>query len=354
MKHPNKENNKTQEPAALLPIIRLEDGDDADTTTSTTTTTTTQQQQQQQQLAQKLRSTCIDIGFFYLEGHGIEESLMEQVMHQTKLLFQLSADSKKALMDNVLSRGYTAMGEETLDPVRQTQGDTKEGFYIGPEISKSDSRYDPAKLRGPNQWPSPTQTPDMKDCPAFRTVMEEYFAQMCAVGLRTVQLIALALGLDKHYFDDNFSQPMAALRLLHYDAVKSRPEEGVYAAGAHSDYGMLTLLLTDENKGLQVLTKQGEWVDVPPRKGAFIVNLGDMLERWTNGMFRSTKHRVLTAGDTERISIPFFYEPNFDTVVECLEVCCSPDNPPKYPPTTSGQHLLDKYKQTHADFQSTS
>jgi isopenicillin N synthase-like dioxygenase len=120
----------------------------------------------------------------------------------------------------------------------------------------------------------------------------------------------------------------------------------------HSDYGMITLLLTDENPGLQIQLKDsGDWVDVPFRKNAFIVNLGDMLERWTNGMFRSTTHRVITDGKTERYSLPFFYEPNFDTVVTCLDVCCSKENPPKWGPITSGQHLLDKYHATHADFE---
>lgn len=115
---------------------------------------------------------------------------------------------------------------------------------------------------------------------------------------------------------------------------------------------MLTLLLTNDVGGLQIQQTQDDaWLDVPPRKHAFVVNLGDMLERWTNGVFLSTVHRVLTAGDEERYSVPFFYEPNFDTRVKCLDICCSEDNPAKYPPTTSGQHLLDKYKQTHADFE---
>ena len=317
-----------------LPVIRLDDPD-------------------KNKLAETLKFTCEDIGFFYLEGHGLDEELIDKVLQQTSLLFKMSISSKKALTDSVMSRGYTAMGEETLDPESQSQGDTKEGFYIGLEVGKEDPRYNPAKLCGPNQWPSPETTPDMKDCQEFRTVMETYFGKMCQLGLRTVQMIALSLGLEKHFFDESFSQPMAALRLLHYSAIKSCPEEGVFGVGAHTDYGMLTLLLTDENKGLQVFTKQNEWVDVPPRKGAFIVNLGDMLERWSNGKFRSTKHRVLTTGDAERISVPFFYEPNFDTVVKCLETCCSETNPPKHPATTSGQHLLDKYKETHADFQST-
>lgn len=142
---------------------------------------------------------------------------------------------------------------------------------------------------------------------------------------------------------------MRSIRLLHYANEKSSPDKGVYACGAHSDYGMITLLLTDDQPGLQI-NFQNEWIDVPPRPDAFIVNLGDMLERWSNGLFQSTMHRVLTSGEKERYSIPFFYEPNFDAEVKCLPTCCSPENPPKYPPITSGQHLLNKYKETHADF----
>ena len=236
------------------------------------------------------------------------------------------------------------MEEETLDPSVQKKGDTKEGFYIGTEITKGDSRFDPSKLRGPNQWPDRSQLPN------FRSTMEDDFEKISSVGFQVVRLLALALGLDEDYFDSAFQEPMAALRLLHYAKEESKPEDGIYACGAHSDYGMITLLLTDQNYGLQVLTKENQWVYVPPKPDALIVNLGDMLERWSNGLFRSTKHRVLTSGDTERYSIPFFYEPDFDTVVACLDVCCSEANPPKYPPTTAGHHLLDKYRQTHADF----
>jgi isopenicillin N synthase-like dioxygenase len=109
---------------------------------------------------------------------------------------------------------------------------------------------------------------------------------------------------------------------------------------------MITLLLTDEHAGLQIL-HENQWIGVPPKPHAFVVNLADMQERWTNDLYKSTTHRGLTNGDAERYSIPFFYEPSFDT---CLEVCCSGTNPPKFPPTTSGQHLLNMYSQTHADF----
>jgi isopenicillin N synthase-like dioxygenase len=314
-----------------IPIISLDDPD-------------------QEKTVQALRTACKEVGFFYLQGHGIGPKTIESVMEQSQRLFALPVSAKRLIADPTISRGYTGMEEETLNPADQKKGDTKEGFYIGRSLP-----YNPAKLSGPNCWPSAETTPEMEDCDEFRRIMEAYFDQISHVGIRVVRLIALAIGLPEHFFDASFTAPMAALRLLHYAAEKSEPDEGIYACGAHSDYGMVTILLTDKNPGLQILTKQGKWINAPPVKDCFIVNLGDMLERWTNGMFKSTKHRVLTAGDVERYSIPFFYEPNFDTRVECLDMCCSTDdtNPAKYPPTTSGQHLIDKYRQTHADFSPT-
>ena len=160
---------------------------------------------------------------------------------------------------------------------------------------------------------------------------------------RHVFRLALALGLPRKFFDKDFEDPLTLLALLRYADVKSVPEEGLYGAGEHTDLGVITILLTDGTPGLQVLTKTGEWMDVPHRSGAFVVNLGDMLERWSNGLFRSTLHRVVTRGGSERYSVPFAYEPGFDVPIACLDICCSEDNPPKFEPTTSGQYLCDKY-----------
>ena len=140
------------------------------------------------------------------------------------------------------------------------------------------------------------------------------------------------------------------LRLLHYSNEPSKPDDGIFACGAHSDYGMITLLLTDNNPGLQVKLGEDKWLDVPPKEGAFVINIGDMFERWTNGIFQSTVHRVIQPPNgKERYSVPFFFEPDFDALVECLDVCHGKDGP-KYPPITAGRHLLNMYEQTHADF----
>ncbi|KAL7578255.1 hypothetical protein ACA910_012674 [Epithemia clementina (nom. ined.)] len=318
----------------------------------------TQQHHDDEQLvAEQLRHACIEHGFFYIKDHGISSTIQAAALEQTKALFALPLNEKESLSDSEMSRGYTAMQEETLDLANQSQGDTKEGFYIGREIPKDHALYNPAKLRGPNQWPNP------EILPRFRPVMDEYYKELCNLGFRMVQLLALSLHLpSKHFFDDAFrDDPVATLRLLHYDgSIPSDPDGGIFGCGAHSDYGMITILLTDDKPGLQILSKTQQWIDVPPVPDCFVVNLGDMLERWTNGLYQSTVHRVLTlpvAADADdeavgdRYSIPFFYDPTFDTLVECLSTCCDENaNPPKYKPITSGQHLIDKYRTTHADF----
>lgn len=304
------------------------------------------------QIVADVRRACTECGFFYVTGHTIQT---QPILEQSRSFFALPDDQKRAVRDPTLTRGYTAMQEETLDPIHQSEGDTKEGFYISiNDIPTNDPRYNPAKLTGPNQWPSKETTPDLKDPQEWKLVMEMYMQDATILCRTIVQLLAESLNLSPDHFDHAFHDlPLATLRLLHYTSTISQPEMGLYACGAHSDYGMLTLLLTDEVSGLEIMDlRTQQWVQVPSRKDHFVVNLGDMLERWTNGMYRSTMHRVVNRNGKERYSIPYFFEPSFDTIVECLPCCCNDDNPAKWPPTTSGQHLLSKYTQTHADYKS--
>ncbi|XP_049405145.1 2-oxoglutarate-Fe(II) type oxidoreductase hxnY-like isoform X3 [Solanum stenotomum] len=184
--------------------------------------------------------------------------------------------------------------------------------------------------------------------------MEKYHQEALEVTKAVSRLIALALDLDVDFFDrpEFLGRPIATLRLLHYEGKLSDPSNGIFGAGAHSDYGLITLLATDDVSGLQICKdKDAEpqiWEYVPPLRGAFIVNLGDMLERWSNGIFRSTLHRVLGNGQ-ERFSIAYFVEPSHDCLVECLPTCQSKVNPLRYPPIKCETYLLQRYKDTHAD-----
>ena len=245
-----------------------------------------------------------------------------------------------------------------MDPKNQVTGDTKEGFYIGAEPKDG---AEPGQFIGPNQWPS-------QEClPGWEEFMRDYFQQCVDLGMRLLRLLgqAIALCADEpsqqipYDFTPHFTTPITLLRLLHYNAVYSKPSEGTFGCGAHTDYGMLTLLLTDDVPALQIYPRannqdaaisEEQWMNVPPIPGAYIVNLGDMLQRWSNDRYKSTLHRVVNQTNKERYSIPFFFEPNFDCVVKCLPCCVQNGEKPNYEPITSGQYLLGRYNETHGDY----
>ncbi|KAF0715197.1 hypothetical protein AaE_011381 [Aphanomyces astaci] len=289
--------------------------------------------------AAQLRKACMEVGFFYLTDHRVPQELVESVYHEMRLFFSKPESEKREVLADENMRGYTPMNEETLDPAVQTQGDTKEGYYICREALPDEVHL---PLHGSNVFP--------KDNPAFRRVMEQYFDCMCELGYHVAQLFADAAGAPGAFQAAGmFDRPMAAVRLLHYNDQLSNVADGVFGAGAHTDYGLLTLLSTDGNPGLEIYHNQ-EWIPISPKPNTFVVNIGDLGERWTNGLFKSTRHRVVNRNGQERYSVPFFYEPNFTCQVTCLPSCVDAAHPPQYPPITSGQHLLNMYRQTHDSF----
>uniref|UniRef100_A0A0G4FTF2 Fe2OG dioxygenase domain-containing protein n=1 Tax=Chromera velia CCMP2878 TaxID=1169474 RepID=A0A0G4FTF2_9ALVE len=299
----------------------------------------------------KVRRACCDFGFFLLTGHGLSEEEMAGALQLVKDLFALPSSEKQKMSStlNKLNRGYTAMSEETLDPEKQSEGDTKEGFYMGREVA-ADSPEAQTPLTGPNVWPPEDVLP------GWRRGMEQYYEKMTALGHRLLRLVARSLQIEPDFFDAKFRPGMRWLRPLHYAPQKSDVEKGVLGAGEHTDYGMLTILLTDGIRGLEILPKKEgqrgtEWVEVPHVQGGFVVNLGDMLERWTNGVYMSTPHRVVMKDAVHRYSLPFFFEPNFDCRVETVSTCVEDGQPPLYPPVVFGEHLLGKYAKTHKDFE---
>ncbi|KAL8037671.1 hypothetical protein ABFX02_11G053000 [Erythranthe guttata] len=303
-----------------------------------------------QSSASIIHKACLDSGFFYVINHGIEEEFMDEVFDQSKRFFDLPVEEKMKFLRNDKNRGFTPLFDESLDSVNQINGDYKEGYYIGIELPEDDSDAE-KPFYGPNLWPS------VDILPRWRETMEKYHHEALEVARAVSRLIALALDLNSDFFDqpEMLGKPIATLRLLHYQDRASEPDKGIYGAGAHSDFGLITLLATDDNYGLQICRDKDAnpqiWEYVPPLKGAFVVNLGDMLERWSNCVFRSTLHRVLGNGQ-ERYSIAYFVEPNHDCIVECLPTCQSETNPPKFSPIKSQDYLLQRYKDTHADLNS--
>ncbi|KAL4178645.1 hypothetical protein AMTRI_Chr13g116110 [Amborella trichopoda] len=293
-----------------------------------------------------IRQACVDSGFFYLINHGIDEDMFEQVFDQSKKFFQLSIQEKLELSRNKDHRGYTPLYVETLDTSIKSKGDSKESFYIGPVPIEGSSSQE-THIDDVNQWPSEATLPH------WRATMEAYYDKVLSAGIRVISLIALALNLSEDFFMrvGALDSPAAFIRLLHYPGELPSSEDLNFGASAHSDYGMITLLLTDGVNGLQICREKDKqpqiWEDVPHLKGAFVVNIGDMLERWTNCLFRSTLHRVIASGQ-ERYSVAFFLDPNFDCLVECLESCCSETIPARFPPIRSGDYLKKRLWLTYS------
>ncbi|KAI3918742.1 hypothetical protein MKX01_042062 [Papaver californicum] len=241
-----------------------------------------------------IHQACVESGFFYLINHGVEGELIKRVFDESKKFFSLPVEEKMKLERKGLT-GYTPMCSETLDPTLET-GDLKESVYIGP-LNGVDHVQ--------NQWPSEEVLPQ------WRPTMELYYEKLISTAKRLITLIALALKLDENFFEDvgALHNPMGFVRLLHYPGEQIASNKEIYGASAHSDYGMVTLLVTDGVRGLQICREKDKqpriWEDVPHVDKAFIVNIGDMMERWTNCLFRSTLHRV-TLTMEERYSVLYF------------------------------------------------
>ncbi|TYH12629.1 hypothetical protein ES288_A06G082400v1 [Gossypium darwinii] len=256
-----------------------------------------------------LKQACLDCGFFYVVNHGISQEFMDEVFAQSKKFFYLPLNEKLKVLRNEKHRGYTPMFDEFLDPDNQVHvGDYKEGYYIGVDVPENDPESE-KPFNGPNVWPADGVLP------GWRQTMEKFHHEALEVGKAVSRIIALALDLEVDFFDkpEVLGKPIATLRLLHYEDQFSDPAKGIYGAGAHSDFGFITLLATDDVMGLQICkdkdAKPQIWEYVTPIKG-------------------STLHRVLGNGQ-DRYSIAYFVEPNHDCLVECLPTCKTEKSPPK-------------------------
>ena len=287
-----------------------------------------------------IRSACLDKGFFYCVGHGIGAELRGAVFRQSEAFFSLP-ESEKLKVDKRQSRanrGYEMLRGQTLEP--GTPPDLKEGYYIGAEVSDDDPRAARLINVGPNVWP--------EALPDFRAVMDSYFFEMTALASVLLRGLALSLDLPGDHFSEFERDPLATLRLLHYPPQPVVTASGEKGCGAHTDFGGITILMQDDIGGLQVWDNGSQaWIDAPPIPDAFIVNLGDLMGRWTNDRYRSTLHRVINVSGRERYSVPFFFSGNHDYQIECLPTCRVAGQDPKYPSTTVDEHIRRMYARTY-------
>jgi isopenicillin N synthase-like dioxygenase len=292
------------------------------------------------EIAGRIGRACRDIGFFYITGHGIPAETVAQLFDTAAAFFSAPAAVKQAagFTGPAGNRGYIKLGGERLDP--DTPPDIKEAFNIGLELAPDDPELLAGKpFRARNVWPATA---------GFERTMLDYFDRAWALGRLLHRAFALDLGLDPLFFEDKFDKPMATLRLLHYPPMATAPANGQMGAGIHTDYGNVTLLATDAVGGLMVQTRSGQWLDAPVVPGAFVCNIGDCLMRWTNDVYVSTPHKVVSPHNRDRYSVAFFLDPDPDAVVACLPGCAGAGRPAKYPPVTASDFLKSRLEPTYA------
>ena len=265
-------------------------------------------------------------GFGYIINHGIEKPLIDQLFRVSKDFHsQKLSDKMKVALDHN-HRGYIAINTST--DVNSKLADIKkpnqsESFMM---MREDRSELPGVYLSGPNQWP------EIKN---FKEVLEKYTNHITKLGRNLMRLALLSTGVSDLSVMQSFDTPTIWLRLLHYPPIPKISPSDLYGSAPHTDFGCLTILAQDEIGGLQVQTREGEWVDVPMVEESFVVNVGDMLSRLTNGLLRSTPHRVINKSGRERFSCPFFFDPHTNAVIQPL----NGTGKPKFSPVNFGEFL---------------
>jgi isopenicillin N synthase-like dioxygenase len=293
-----------------------------------------------QSVADAIRDASESIGFFYLKNHGLPQSSLDEAFAASHQFFDLPVEQKLSIKINRFHRGYVP-----LDDVRYKEEyapNHNESLFVGLPLPVDDPAVTaPGSMHGPNQWPTAM--------PELRPALERYHAEASALGQVLLRACALALGLDEAFFRQFYTRPATFVRTIRYPAQPAPRPENKFGAGPHSDYGCITILAQDDAGGLQVKARRGDgWIDAKSLPGTLVINIGDMLMRWTNDRWVSTQHRVINTSGKYRYSIAAFVDPDHDTLVKCIDSCQGPGNPARYPPITQGEYLKQLYDKTYA------
>ena len=292
-------------------------------------------------------AACEHVGFLVITGHGVPDSAVDAMFGESRGFFARPLEEKMRIKrpGEGISRGYNNLAGQSLGLTigQAAPPDLMESLGFGP-LDVHDGPYWRDGVASvhfhPNLWP--------EAMPAFRAAVSDYWRAMEALAARLSRIFALALGLEETYFVARSDKHVTNMRINYYPAQPMAPAPDQLRAGAHSDYGAFTILKGENSPGgLQVLRRGGDWIDVPLVAGGLVINIGDLLMRWTNDKWVSTVHRVVNPPEdvrhtVDRMSIAFFYLPNHDVEVRCLASCTGPGNPPRYAPTTAGAHWRGK------------
>ncbi|MFP5472209.1 MAG: isopenicillin N synthase family dioxygenase [Gammaproteobacteria bacterium] len=312
-----------------IPIVDLQGSLDADAPAA-------------QQRARELFEALSQIGFAYIAGHNVAPATREAAFAASRDFHASTLAQKQSLAINAFHRGYMGMASSTIvtsTVAKVTRPNMSESLMLMHELPPDDpGLLAGLPMQGPNQWPD--------WLPGFKPAMLAYVREVDALGRHIVRLIALALGLPATALDHHFDHPTTFLRALHYPPQPPAEDEQIGSA-PHTDYGIITLLAQDNSGGLQVRPRGGDWIEAPPIPDTYVLNVGDMLARWTNGRLVSTPHRVINRSGGDRYSLPYFLDPSMDTVIECLPTCTDADHPPQHPPVRYGDYLLERLNRNY-------
>jgi isopenicillin N synthase-like dioxygenase len=293
-----------------------------------------------QSLAAELAHACENIGFFYALNHGVPETLIDCAFAASRQFFALPLEQKLALRLNQNNIGYlplnaSVQGASTVH--KATKPNQNESFFVSYDRGPDHPDVIAGKpLRGQNQWPA--------EMPRLRADMMAYFDALGAMCQRMLPPFAVALGMPADYFGPYFAdEAHTTLRFLHYPPQQTT-EDNVFGQGPHTDNSFMTALARTDVPGLAVRLPSGEWFPPPVISGTFLINLGNIMRRWSNNRFLSTPHGVLNDSGTDRYSIAYFHSPNPDRVLECLPSCASAENPPQYPSAVYRDLILEFYR----------
>ncbi len=287
-------------------------------------------------VAAEIGAACRGVGFFYAVNHHVPLAAIEAARGKAAEFFGLPMAEKQRVKCDRNNRGYREMGDTVHKSGKLFARDSYDlGFPVAaddPEVLAGTPLY------APNQWP---------ELPGFEAALSAYYAGCLEVGLKILEGFALTLGQDEAFFTRHFQKPVADMVINHYfghaEAVSVGGSET--ASGAHTDHGIVTILWQDDSGGLEVMGADGEWLAAPPVPGSFVVNVGELMKRWTNGRFKATVHRVIHRKDTARFSMPLFCNPDFRTVVDPRQLGI-PDSEAAYPPVLSGDFLVSRFQAT--------
>ena len=284
--------------------------------------------------ASAMRAASETAGFFCIANHGVPEGTQRAALRASREFFARPLAEKRRVAVDALHRGYIEMGEATLKD--GVESDRKESFVWGLELGPDDPDVAAGKpLMGPNRWPG--------DMPEMRAALYGWYEAVGECARNVLKGLAVGLGLPADYFAPRFAKPLARGSLVRYPLHPADAGPRTFGTAAHTDYGGITLVWQDDSGGLEVENRAGDWVPVDPVPGTLVVNIGDLMARWTNGVFASNPHRVINRSGRERYSMAVFFDPDYDTLVETLPTCLAPGETPRHAPTACGDYIRGRF-----------